>query len=114
MATPNPRNLVLLLSSGHTVRIALRDSDAPADIESAGALMNQLAAVATNPFDKELIRASTFEAAGITKFVPGRVVMAYIEDPTLPDLFPSGMDRESPNDFQRITVEGPGTVVQYG
>lgn len=97
MATPNPRNLVLLLSSGHTVRIALRDDDLTGNGGPTGdevrELLTDMPSVVVGVFP-------TWE-------------FAYVENTTLPE-FREGSSDLMPNDYQRITVEGPGTVVQYG
>lgn len=105
------RSLVLLLISGHTVRIALRDTDLPTinDKPAHGAdelshFLSSLPAFVLLPTD--------CVADGSEPDGPGLVVMAYVEDLTMPQF------REDspmpPNDFQRITAEGPGTVAQYG
>lgn len=96
MATPSTRNLVLLLSSGHTVRIALRKDDLNGN---GGPTPQEL-----NSFLEDL-----------PALVGGRMealVFSYIEDPSLPT-YAIGKPL-APNDLQRISVEGPGTVVQYG
>lgn len=96
MATPSTRNLVLLLSSGHTVRIALRENDLTGNggptFHETDALIDEMPAIVVSPF--------------ATGGEPGAVVLAYVEDIALP-IYP-----DPPNDLQRITVEGPGAV--YG
>ena len=106
-----PRNLVLLLTSGHTVRIALRDDDLPADdtnIYNAQDLSDFLCNMPAN-----IVVPTDCVADGSEPDGPGHVVMAYVEDLSLPSMLNTG-GIAPPNDFQRISVEGPGTVVQYG
>lgn len=94
------RNLVLLLTSGHTVRIALRFDD--------------LTTHRPGPTG-DTVRALLTEMPAVVMGTFPQWTFAYIEDPTLPAMSsttPGGF--EPPNDLQRITVEGPGTVVQYG
>lgn len=102
MATPNPRNLVLLLSSGHTVRIALRENDLTASLDSDPTI--------------GIPEMSTFLDLPAVLAKPdlrgGEVLLAYVENPSLP--YSTGNGITPPDDYQRITVEGPGTVVQYG
>lgn len=104
MATPSTRNLVLLLSSGHTVRIALRGDDLNGNggptFRETDALIDEMPAIVVSPF--------------ATGGEPGAVVFSYVEDPSLPTYDASDGSMSPPNDHQRITVEGPGTVVQYG
>jgi hypothetical protein len=103
------RNLVLLLTSGHTVRIALEDidlDDGDLTIEAAGEFVSSRVAVAVNPFELNITKN---EFGGIVdlRMAKGDVVFAFVENVLLPDL------DKGPDDYQRITVEGPGTVVQY-
>lgn len=89
------RNLVLLLTSGHTVRIALRDDDRPTATQ-----------IGVLDFLERM--------SAVHLFVSTEIVFAYIEDPAPPMFDMNSTTFEPPNDLQRITVEGPGTVVQYG
>lgn len=95
MATPSTRNLVLLLSSGHTVRIALREGDLTTSLDEDPIIgVPEMSALLEMP-------------AVICKPAAGRgdVVMAYIEDPSLPT-YAIGKPLAH-SDLQRITVEGP-------
>lgn len=88
------RNLVLLLSSGHTVRIELRDDDLTHD----GGPGNR----ETEDF------LEGFPA--IASYLDPGIVFAYIEDPTTP-AWDNETGRFAPsNDLQRIDVSSPGDV----
>lgn len=88
------RNLVLLLGSGHTVKIALRPDDLPSGrshgIQATADLVEGLSAVTVSPFGNPRVPDA------------GHVMMAYIEDMT-----PATID-ETPNEFQRIDSYSPG------
>jgi hypothetical protein len=93
------RNLVLLLTSGHTVRIELRDDDLTDD--SHGTLdierfLDNMPAMCVIPF-------------GTNSQVSG-LIMAYIENTTLPDWNTEQSRFEPSDDFQRIDVSSPGDV----
>lgn len=92
MATPSTRNLVLLLSSGHTVRIALREAD-----------LNHMGNRGVRAV-REMLK--DMPAAQVIPDPEREITFAYVEDIALP-IYP-----DPPNDLQRITVEGPGAV--YG
>jgi hypothetical protein len=98
-AAKRPRNLVLLLTGGHTVRIHLRDDDLTkyrtgrADVER---FLDTMPAMTVIPFSGDS------EVNGL--------IMAYIEDPTFPAYVPGTLQFEPPNDFQRIEVNSPGDV----
>jgi len=82
------RNLVLLLASGHTVKIALKPDDLPTtttDVSALHAFVRTLPAV---PFIDW-----------------GQVAMAFIED-----MAQATVDEE-PNEFQRIDAYAPGEAL---
>lgn len=90
------RNLVLLLRSGHTVRIALRENELTGNVGVADVdgIMDRIPAICINPFPPvDVVGRFVYESP---------VIMAYVENPLLPN-FDSG-----PDDYQRITVESPG------
>jgi hypothetical protein len=79
----------MLLASGHTVRVALRDNDqAPTSNGSTESFLEDLPAV--------------------TSYLENGIVFAYVEDRTFPAMKPNGVEFEEPNDFQRIDVLSPG------
>ena len=85
------RSLVLLLSSGHTVRIVLRDDELTDEVSlyaDAINLLDDMVAVAVTPF-----------ASDDTK---GDVIMAYVQDNAT-----ALTDHE--NEFNRITTLSPGS-----
>lgn len=106
MATPNPRNLVLLLSSGHTVRIALREDDLTTSLDHDPSI--------SVPEMNEFLQSLPAFTC-VPDIRSNDVMLAYIEDPSLSATVAGlhGPEMAPPNDFQRISVEGPGTVVQY-
>lgn len=92
---------MLLLTSGHTVRIQLRDGEL----------------AEPNERDKQRTGAgpgwdSISEFANLNPAIVGydeeAVIFAYIEDPTFPAMRSNGFEFEEPNDFQRIGVLSPG------
>jgi hypothetical protein len=85
------RNLVLLLSSGHTVKIALR----PDDLSIPG--NRGVRAV------RELLK--DMPSVHVIPEIDREVVMAFVED-----MVQATVD-EQPNDFQRIDAYSPGEAL---
>lgn len=91
------RNLVLLLSSGHTVRVKLRDGDL------------------TEPSETDRDRGVSWSTLNeffdsmpaVVGYTEDNITLAYIEDPSFPGFKPGGMEFEDPNEFQRIEAFGP-------
>lgn len=94
MTTKMDRNLVLLLASGHTVKVALRPGDLAGDggptAEEVWHLLAELPAVALSPL------------TGTGDMGRRNVVMAYVESMERP-----GIDDE-PDELQRIDAYSPG------
>jgi hypothetical protein len=98
------RQLVLLLRSGHTVRIRLNDddlTDPDQGIPQFARFVSGLNALGVSPFERDM----SFPG-GHYRFVKGDVVMAYVHD------LHCNID-EPFNEFNRIDCDTPG-VVQYG
>lgn len=85
------RNLVLLLTSGHTVRIALKSGDLN-NTENRG-----VRAV------RELLK--DMPAVHVVPDVEREVVMAFVED------MAQATVGEEPNEFQRIDAYSPGEAL---
>lgn len=96
------RNLVLLLTSGHTVRIKLRDDDltGPLNVRVIRDFFATMPAVGVVPFE-------TLKSDFDTVLNPAGLLFAYVEDTTFPGFKPGGTEFEEPNDFQRIEAFGP-------
>lgn len=96
------RNLVLLLTSGHTVRVKLRDDDltGPLNVRVIRDFFATMPAVGVVPFE-------TLKSDFDTVLNPNGLLFAYIEDGTYPDYDPETSTFTEPNDFQRIEAFGP-------
>lgn len=84
------RNLVLLLTSGHTVKIALRPDDLADN---------------TDGIEEVSQFVSTLDAVRVSPDMRSDVVMSFIEDMTQATI------DEEPNDFQRIDAYAPGEAL---
>lgn len=97
------RNLVLLLASGHTVRVELRDGDLTGtlSVQLIRDFFVTMPAVGVVPFE-------TVKTDFKTVLNPSGLLFAYVEDTTFPAMKPNGHEFAESNDFQRIDVLSPG------
>jgi hypothetical protein len=95
------RNLVLLLASGHTVRVKLRDDDltGPLDVKSVCDFLDAMPATAVLPF---ITNGKADDPEGL--------LFAYVEDPVFPEWNTETRTFAPESDYQRINVMSPGDV----